>query len=322
MNRRFLGGLLVLFGTLCTLPALASDYPARPVKLIVPFAAGGATDLLARVLARGLEKESGRAFVVENIGGAGATLGTARVAKAAADGYTLLLGSSSALVIAPHLYKLGYDPRTSFDPIGKVATASFVLMTRAGSGVDRFDQFAARARKEPGRMNFGSPGTGSALHLAIEMMLDQANLTATHVPFTGSAPVYTALLGSHIDFMVDSPSGAVSMVKSGKTVALAVTSLAREKELPNVPTLNELGLKNFEAMAWFAMMAPKGTPQAVVQLLKQKLAAVLRQPDVQSAMAGAGFRPVDNADTLDADITREYERWGAVIAKSGVKLDK
>ncbi|QFZ85090.1 tripartite tricarboxylate transporter substrate binding protein [Variovorax paradoxus] len=322
MKRRCLGGLLALVGALCTLPAQASGYPERPVKLIVPFAAGGSTDLLARVVARAFEKEIGQPFVVENVGGAGATLGTARVAHAPADGYTLLLGSSSALVIAPHLYKVGYDGRTSFEPIGKVATASFVLMTRAGSGMDHFEQLVARAHAEPGRLTFGSPGTGSALHLAIEMMLDRAKLQAVHVPFTGSAPVYTALLGSHIDFMVDSPSGAVPMVKSGRIVALAVTSRTREHELPKVPTLEELGLKDFEAMAWFAMMAPKGTPQAVVQRLGQTLVQVLKQPEVRSAMAGAGFRPVEDSGTLSADITREYARWGDTMARSGVKLDK
>lgn len=165
-------------------------------------------------------------------------------------------------------------------------------------------------------------GHGQRASPGDRVMLDQANLRSMHVPITGSAPVYTALLGSHIDFMVDSPSGAAPMVKSGKTVALAVTSSTREQQLPTVPTLQELGLEDFEARAWFAMMAPKGTPQAVVQLLRQKLAQVLKQPDVRSAIAGAGFRPVEDPGALAADVTRKHARWGATIAKSGVKLDK
>lgn len=324
MNRRLMCASLVAVGVLgISSAAAATEYPARPVKLIVPFAAGGSTDLLARVIGRAFEQAGGKPFVVENVGGAGATLGTARVADAAPDGYTLLLGSSSALVIAPHLYpKLRYDPRTSFEPIGKVAKASFVLMSRGGSGIDSYAQLVARARAEPGRLNYGSPGTGSALHLAIGLMLDQAGLKAVHVPFTGTAPVYTALLGGNVDFMVDSPSGAVPMVKSGKTVALAVTSRTRERELPQVPTLQELGLSNFDITAWFVMMAPKGTPPSALTWLKQKLAEALKQPDVRSAMTAAGFVPVDMPETVGADIVREYERWGREIEKSGVKLDK
>ncbi|MEJ8824483.1 tripartite tricarboxylate transporter substrate binding protein [Variovorax humicola] len=324
MKSRYIGLLLAVCSGVLTAasPAMAADYPTRPVKMVVPFAAGGSTDLLARTIGHAMEKAGGQAFVIENVGGAGATIGTARVADAPPDGYTILLGSSSALVIAPHLHKVRYDPRTSFEPIGKVATASFILMTRPGSGMDQFEQFVAKAKADPGKMNYGSPGTGSALHLTIELMLDQLGLKATHVPFNGSAPVYTSLIGGNLDFMVDSPSGAVPMVNSGRLVALAVTTRTREKSLPQVPTLQELGLRDFESMAWFAMMAPKGTPQPVVQWLRQRLAQALKQPDVHAAMLAAGFNPVQAPETLVGDLSRDYDRWGVVITKGGIEIDK
>ncbi len=303
--------------------ACAADYPVRPIKLIVPFAAGGTTDLAARVIARALEKAVGKAVVVENIGGAGGAIGTAKVADAVPDGYTLLFGSSSALVIAPHLYpKLRYDPRTSFVPIGEVASASFVLMVPAASSVRRFDQLVERANTVAGGLNYGSPGTGSALHLTLELMMNQAGFKAVHVPYTGTAHVYSALLGGQVDFMLDSPSGAIPMVRSGKTVALAVTSQTRERELPEVPTLQELGLKNFESLAWFAIMAPKGTPPAVTASLKGRLSEALAQTEVRTALTKAGIVPATPSGNLATTIEREYERWGRVIATRGIRFEK
>jgi tripartite-type tricarboxylate transporter receptor subunit TctC len=303
--------------------SLAQNYPSKPVTLIVPFAAGGATDMIARVMARALSQQSGQQFLVENLGGAGATIGTGKVAASQPEGYTLLLGGSSALVIAPHLFpNLKYDPFTSFEPIGKIASSSYVLVTRTDSNFQTYEQLVSHARKNPGKLNYGSPGEGSALHLTIELMKERSKFTATHIPFRGSAPAWTALLAGNVDFIIDSPSGAMPMIKSGKVRALAVTSLNRDSELPEVQTLNEKGLENFDCQAWFAMVAPKGTPASVVGTLQQFVARALVDPEVQATLKSAGFVPFTSQEpsALATAIRLEYDRWGSTIKANQIKL--
>lgn len=302
--------------------ALAQAYPTKPVTVVVPYAAGGATDLLARVVSKALERYSGQPFVVENAGGAGATLGTSKVAAAAPDGYTLLLGGSSALVMAPHLFKnLKYDPFTSFEPIAKIASAPYVLVTRADSPLKTYAQLVDHARKNPGKMNYGSPGEGSALHLTIELMKDGAKIDGTHIPFRGSSFAWTALLGGDVDYIIDTPSGAMPMIKGNKAQPLAVTSLQRVGELPDVPTLDELGLKGFESQAWFAMLAPKGTPAAAVSKLEGWIAQALRDPDVIETLKKAQFTPAGRVEGgLAGEVRREYDKWGAIIKARNIQL--
>lgn len=303
--------------------AFAQSYPSRPVTLVVPFAAGGATDLLARVMARALEKHSGQSFVVENMGGAGATLGTAKVANAAPDGYTLLLGSSSALVMAPHLYSsLKYDPFESFEPIAKIASAPYVLVTRADSTYGTFEQLVEHARKNPGRLNYGSPGAGSALHLTIELMADGAKFDAMHIPYRGSSFAWTGLFSGDVDFIIDTPSGVVPMAQAGRVNTLAVTSEERLEAFPQVPTLDEAGLKDFKSEAWFAVLAPKGTSPEVVSRLEELVGKAVADPEVLENMKTSHFTPAGAVEGgLAGEMRREYARWGDVIKNNNIKLD-
>lgn len=301
----------------------AQNYPTKPVTLVVPFAAGGATDMVARVMARALSQQSGQPFVVENLGGGGATIGTGKVAASQPDGYTLLLGGSSALVMAPHLFSnLKYDPFTSFEPIGKIASSPYVLVTKTDSNFQTYEQLVGYGKKNPGKLNYGSPGEGSALHLTIELMKEGSKFTAAHIPFRGSAPAWNALLAGDVDFIIDTPSGAMPMIKSGKVRPLAVTSLSRISELPEVQTLSEKGLKNFESQAWFAMMAPKGTPPAVVSILQQLVVRSLKDPEVQTTMKSGGFIPSSQEpNALKSDIRLEYDKWGRIIKANHIKLE-
>lgn len=304
-------------------PATTPNYPSRPVTLVVPFAAGGATDTLARVMGRALEKYTGQPFVVENAGGAGATLGTAKVAAANPDGYTLLLGGSSALVMAPHLYsKLKYDPFTSFEPIAKIAYAPYVLVTKGGSELTTFDQWRTFAHNHPGTMNFGSPGEGSALHLTIELLKSQAQVDALHIPFRGSSFAWNALLAGDVDFIIDTPSAALPMVRSGKANALAVTSSERLPDLPTTPTLDELGLKDFESLAWFALLAPQGTPEHAVARLNTAVDQAMRDPEVLEMLSKNQFSPATQVPGgLAGEIRREYDKWGEVIKSKNMQLE-
>jgi tripartite-type tricarboxylate transporter receptor subunit TctC len=302
--------------------ALAQGYPVKPVTVIVPFAAGGATDLLARVVTKALERYSGQPFIVENAGGAGATLGTSKVAAAAPDGYTLLLGGSSALVMAPHLFKnLKYDPFTSFEPVAKIASAPYVVVTKADSPIKTFGQLVDYARKNPDKMNFGSPGEGSALHLTIELMKDGAQMEGMHIPFRGSSHAWTALLGGDVTYIIDTPSGAIPMLKAQKAQALAVTSTKRLPELPNVPTLDELGLKGFESQAWFAMLAPKGTPAEAVSKLEGWVEKALRDPEVVETLQRSYFSPAGRVEGgLGGEMRRESEKWGRIIKSRKIQI--
>lgn len=304
-------------------PAFAQDYPNKPVTVVVPFAAGGATDLLARVMAKALEKYAGQPFIVENAGGAGATLGTSKVAAAKPDGYTLLLGGSSALVMAPHLFRnLKYDPFTSFEPIAKIASAPYVLVTKAGSPLKTYAQLVDYARKNPGKLNYGSPGEGSALHLTIELLKDGAQIEATHIPFRGSSYAWTALLGGDVDFIIDTPSGALPMITANKAQALAVTSTKRVAELPDVPALDELGLKGFDSQAWFALLAPKGTPPDAVATLKRAVDKAANDPEVLATLKIAHFSPAGHVEGgLSGEIRREYDRWGQIIKARKIQLN-
>lgn len=323
IRRALLSALLAAGSLACAAPVAAQEYPARPVKVVVPYAAGGATDLLARVFTKALEKYSGQPFVIENAGGAGATLGTAKVAAATPDGYTLLLGGSSALVMAPHLYTgLKYDPFSSFEPIARIASAPYVIVTRADSRLQRYEDLVDFAGKNPDKVNYGSPGEGSALHLTVLLMLDGAKVKATHIPYRGSAPAWAALLAGDVNFIIDTPSAVLPMVTGGKAKALAVTSASRIPDLPAVRTLNELGQKGFESQAWFAMLAPKGTPAAAVATLRKLADQALRDPEAVAALKASHFTPStpQEAAKLPAEIRSEYDRWGAIIRARGIQL--
>lgn len=305
-------------------PAIGDPFPTKAVTIVVPFAAGGPTDATARLVARGLEELTRQPFVIENVGGAGSTIGASRVAAASPDGYTLLMATSSALAIAPHLFpKLNYDVFKSFTPIGMINTAPFVLLVNASSPYKTFDSFVAYGRDHPGKLNYATPGFGTTQHLTFELMLRDINVAAVPVPYKGGAPAMTALLAGEVDCLIENPSSAMPQIAGRKIRAIAVTSKARLAELPDVPTLSESGLEGFESLAWFAIMAPAGVPEPVLAVLRKTLAETLRDERTTAAMRAAGIEPSPmGSSELQIFTKREFDKYGELIRQRQITLDE
>lgn len=318
-----LSAALLALGVLAGAPAAAQNYPQRPVTLVVPFPAGGGSDALARLVGRGLEKEMGQPVVVENVPGAGSTIGFARVANAEPNGYTILWGSSSGLVMAPHLYpRLQYDSFKSFEPIGTVAYSPYILATGSGSPFQTFDQLRAFAKANPGQLNWASPGVGTSLHLTLLLMLEQMGAQATPIAYAGGAASMVGLLRNDVQFLVDIPSSVLPQVQAGKVRPLAVTSSERLADLPDVATLGELGLKGFDSRAWFALLAPRGTPPAITGRLASALRRMLADPDLLASMKRTGFvASPSSAEELAHRMREEYQSWGKVILQHKVRIE-
>jgi len=304
-------------------PALAQNYPERPITIIVPFAVGGPTDMSARLVATQMSKEPGFTVIVENAPGAGAVVGATKGARAAPDGYTLLWGSGSSLAMSPHLYPdIKYNPLTSFAPIGLVASQPFVMVAKPALGVKTIKDFVAKAQAAPGTLNYASTGRGASAHLAAELFQITAKVDATHIPYSGGAPAMNALLAGDVDFLFDTTTTTVPMIQSNKVVALGVADSKRWRQLPDVPTFQEAGYKDFEATTWFGLLAPAGTPEARVRLLNDRLNKALKAPEVVNALEKSGF--VVESTTPEAfaqRIATDVARWGAIIKKANVKLD-
>lgn len=320
---RFLSAAAFALPVVAAAPSFAADYPARPVTIVVPYAPGGATDASARLVAQALQKQSGGTFIVENVAGAGTTIGTTRVAKANPDGYTLLWGGLSSHAMAPNLYsKLTFDPFTSFEPISMIASQPYVLIVNANSPYRTIADLVAKAKAAPGKLNFASPGQGSSPHLTTEMFLDATRISALHIPYKGAAPGMTAMLAGDIDFLVDTPTVPLPMIKTGRARALAVTSTKRLPELPDVPTMQESGLQGFEAYTWFGLFAPRGTPAEVVNSLNKMVNAVLKDPEVLAKMGQAGFAAsASTPDELAQTVKKEHTKWGKIIKEKNIRLE-
>lgn len=310
-------------GASAVVPSHAADYPNRPVTIVVPYAPGGATDASARLVAQALQKQIGGSFIIENVGGAGTTIGSAKVARAAADGYTLLWGGLSSNVMAPNLYaKLPFDAATAFEPVSMIASQPYLLAVNAKSPLHTIQQLIAKAKAEPGKLNFGSPGQGSSPHLTTELILKETGITGQHVPYKGAAPALTALLGNDIDFLVDTPTAPVPMIKAGQLKALVVTSAKRIPELPNVPTMQEIGVRGFEADTWFALFAPRGTPADVVASLNKSVNAVLKDPEVRARMAQSFFNVTPSTpEQLAQTVKSETAKWIGIIKEKNIRID-
>ncbi len=300
----------------------AEDYPAKPVTLIVPFTPGGPADSAGRIIARALEHQSGRPFIVENIGGAGSTIGVTRAANATPDGYSLLLASSSALVMAPHLYaNLRYDPFTSLLPIGQITEAPFIVLVNSASKFRSYADLLDYGKANPGKMNFATPGLGTVQHVTVELMMDVGGFSATHVPFKGAAPTVTALLGGEVDFIVETLNSADALVAAGKLRPLAMTGIKRLTQMPDVPTFQELGQKDVEMRSWFALIAPKGVSAPIMARLEAMLNAALTSEDTRKAFRAAGFEPVPMPPAeVSTMIRREHEKFGTIIRAKNIKL--
>jgi tripartite-type tricarboxylate transporter receptor subunit TctC len=312
-----------LIAAVVATPAPAQDYPTRPVTLIVPYAAGGGNDVMARIVADKMGAALGQPIVVENRGGAGGSIATRAVAHAPTDGYTLGLGGTGTLAIDPSLYpNVGYDPRKDFAPIGLIATSALVVLVNPSVPAKTIPELIALAKQEPGRLTYASAGVGSGIHLGAELFAYMAGIKLTHIPYQGSAPALTDLIGGHVSIYFSSLPPAIGLVQDGKVRALAVTGPERSKIFPDLPTVAEVALPGYAAVLHYGIVAPAGTPKPIVDKLAAALRVAIASPDVASRIAadGAevmGMTPAEYA----ADIDREQTKWSEVVRRSGAKAN-
>jgi len=308
---------------LCAAAANAAEYPTRPITLVVPYAAGGGNDVVARIVAEKMGANLGQSIVIENRGGAGGTIATRQVAKSEPDGYTLLIATSS-LAINPSLYpNVGYDPRKDFAPIGLIASSSNVLLVNNTVPVRSIAELMALAKQKPGELTFASTGTGSSVHLAAELFAGMAGIKINHVPYKGSAPALNDLVGGHVTMIFSTMASAAGLVKDGSKVrAIAVTGGKRSALFPELPTVAEGGLPGYEAVLHYGIVAAAGTPRPIVDKLNAALNAALATDDVKRRLAveGAEALPV-SPDAHAADIAAEETKWSEIIRKSGMKAE-
>lgn len=310
-----------LFALLAATAVQAEDYPARPVTLIAPWPAGGAVDALCRALAPGLSDRLGKSVVVENRPGAGSTLGTAAAAKAAPDGYTLVMAGSGSLAISATLYKkLAYDPTKDFAPISLIGSIPFVLVVNPSLPVKSVSELASYAKEHPGTLSYGSGGPGSPHHLYAELLKSMTSIQMTHVPYKGSAPALTDVVAGHIQLMFSDTIPSLPMIAAGKVRALGVSSAARLPSAPDIPPLAEAGVPGFDAAGWGMIVAPVGTPKEIVAKLHAALDAVMAMPDVQQQIIRLGMVPTASAspEKLQDFINSEMTRWAKVVQQAGL----
>jgi tripartite-type tricarboxylate transporter receptor subunit TctC len=304
----------LLAALLAAPPAGAQQYPSRPVRLVAPFAPGGGTDITARILAEGLGQALGQTVIVDNRPGAGSTLGTDIVAKATPDGYTLLLTTiSMAFNVA--LYKnLPYDTLRDLTPISLVTDQPNILVAHPSLPAKSFQEFVALARSQPGKLTYGSAGIGSGTHLAMELLLMSQNLDLVHVPYKGTGPTLTALLGNQISVFFSTFASALPHVTAGRLRAFAVTSVKRASALPEVPTVAESGVPGYEYATWYGLLAPAGTPRAVIEKLNKATVTVLNSPEIQQRYMSQGLNPTPStAAHFSAYIRSETKKWVKVV---------
>jgi len=308
---------------IASVPTSAQDYPNRPITLVVPYAAGGGNDLMARIAAELMSKTLGQQIVIENRGGAGGSIATRQVAKSAPDGYTLGLGGTGTLAIDPTLYpNAGYDPRKDFAPIGLIAKSALVVLVNPSLPARSIQDLIALARKEPGKLNYASAGTGSGIHLGTVYFATLAGIDITHIPYKGSGPALTDLIGGHVAMYFSSLPPAVGLVKEGKVRALAVTDSKRSAIFPDLPTVAESGLPGYEAVLHYGIVAPAGTPRPIVDKLNAALRAAVSSPILRDKVAADGAEPLPSTpEEYAADIDREETKWSAVVKKSGAKAE-
>ena len=311
-----------LAALLASAPAQAQEYPSRPVKVIVPFSPGGAVDGPMRVIAQELGKRMGQQVVVENKPGAGATIGSEIVARAAPDGYTLLLASQTNAISASLYNKLAYDPIDDFAPISLIGEEPGVLVVNPALPVKTFQEFIAYVKERPGQVDYASSGNGSGQHLFAALLASSTGLKMNHIPYKGSGQATTDLLGGQVMVSIPGTAGMVGHIKAGKLRALAVTGAKRSPQLPDVPTVMESGVPGFEAYVWMGLLAPKGTPPAIIDRLHRELAAVLATTEVKTYMATAGIEIVGSTPAEFGRFFRaEKDLWAKVVRETGAKID-
>ena len=314
---------LALFGVAAAFPAGAQEiYPSRPVTVIVPQAAGGANDAIARIVAQKLSGQMGHQFLIDNRAGAGGNIGTSAAAKAKPDGYTLMLTTSSAHVINPSLYKKpGFDPVKDFQPIGTVATAGYVLVANPSFPAKNVKQLIDLAKKQPGKLSYASAGNGTLNHLIGEMLQRAAGIELLHVPYKGASAAVTDVVGGQVPLSVQSLPSSVAFIKGGKLTVLAVANEKRVAALPDVPTIGET-IKGFGSTPWYGLLAPAGTPNAIVAKLQKELAKALESTEVRDQLAVQGCEPFKGgAEQFAALIASDLPKWARIVKESGATVD-
>jgi tripartite-type tricarboxylate transporter receptor subunit TctC len=301
--------------------AFADEYPSRPITLVVPYSAGGGNDVMARIVAERMGKSLGQQIVIENKGGAGGSIATRQVAKSAPDGYTLGLGGTGTLAINPTLYaNVGYDPRKDFAPVGLIATSALVVLVNPQVDAKTIPELIALAKREPGKLNFASAGVGSGIHLGAELFATMAGIKLTHIPYKGSAPALTDLIGGHVSIYFSSLPPAIALVKDGKVRALAVTGPKRSPVFPDLPTVAEAALPGYEAVLHYGIVAPAGTPKPIVQKLNAALRQAVMSDELKQKLAADGTEPLASTpEEYAADIDKEETKWSVIVKKSGAK---
>jgi tripartite-type tricarboxylate transporter receptor subunit TctC len=299
----------------------AQNYPTKPIRIIVPSGTGGGLDLIARSVLARMADSLGKAIVVENRAGGGGDVGVETVAHAAPDGHTLILVSATYVVRAG-MYKVPYDPVSDFTSVSQVSAAPYLFVVNASLPVKSVAELVAYAKSNPGKLNFGSPGNGSLVHLTGELFKASSGIEMIHVPYKGSGAAFTDLLANQIQLGILTLPAALPYVKSDKVRTLAVSSSQRVKVLPELPTMIESGIKNFDVTQWHALLAPKGTPQPIVERLNREVLKVLKHTEVAKQLASEGAEVVGSSpQQLDAFIKSEYEKWGKVIKQAGIRIE-
>jgi tripartite-type tricarboxylate transporter receptor subunit TctC len=302
---------------------LAQAYPAKPVTIIVPWPPGGPSDIAARPMAKALTDELKQTFIIDNRGGAGGNIGTALVTKAAADGYTLLITSSAPIVINPSLYKtMPFEPQKDLAPITNLLRVPLILVVHASVPAKNLPELLAYVNSQKGKVQYASSGNGTPQHLTAELFKATAKLDMVHVPYKGSAPAITDLIGGHVPIMFDSAIAILPHIKSGKVKAIAITSAKRSSILPDVPTFDESGMRGFESYAWYGFFAPAKTPREIVAKLNAEALKAMKQPEWLKVLADTGSENVgDTPEQFAAFVKAEAAKWASVVKASGATID-
>jgi tripartite-type tricarboxylate transporter receptor subunit TctC len=318
-------GLVALFGSLTTLSAFAqaADYPSKPIKIVVTFPPGGSADAIIRILSTRLNDKLGQALVIDNRPGAGGNIGLSVVAKAAPDGYVLGVGAAGGLTANSSLYpQMPFDVAKDFQPITMLAAIPFVLVGHPSVPADNMQQLIAYAKSQPGKVSIGHGGNGTAMHLSTALFTQMTDLKMIEVPYRGSGPAAMDTLSGQIQLSITDLAAALPHIKAGKLKAFAVTSPKRLNNLPEVPTLAESGLSGYDSTGWFGLVAPAGTPAAIIQRLHTEFTAALNDEAIKTQMRQSGMEPVATTmEGLDAYIKSETQKWAKVIRQANIKLN-